>query len=818
MTDAYEKLGAFYLGKSYDLASEQRSDDLLLFDSKDLTTHGVCFGMTGSGKTGLCICLLEEALIDNIPVIAIDPKGDLGDMLLNFPDLRAEDFRPWVQDSEARRKGLTPEAFAAKQAELWRNGLASWDQPPERIRKLRDAADMVIYTPGSEAGLPVSMLKSFAAPSEELRRDREQMRDRVQAAAGSLLGMLGLNADPVQSRDHILLSLLLDKAWQAGKDLSLAELIQQIQSPPVERVGVFDLESFYPSKERFGLAMALNNLLASPGFEAWMHGEPLDLDRMLYTPQGKPRLTIFSIAHLGDAERMFFVSTLLGETLSWMRRQQGTSALRALLYMDEIYGYLPPTANPPSKQPLMTLMKQARAFGLGVLLSTQNPKDLDYKALSNAGTWFIGRLQTDRDRDRVLDGLEGAAAGSGAPFDRAAMERSISGLNERVFVLYNVHEDAPVSFQTRWALSYLSGPLTRAQIETLMAPRKAALSDGEPAPAARAATSTAAAAAAPAAAQRPSLPPDVPQYFAPVRTIGPATARLGYEPHLYGAARLNYADAKLGVNETRDFAALTALTDGPDAADWQDAEASDLASSALESAPADQPNVDFGALPSQAARAKSYATWSKRFAAWVYSSQELTLFRSPSLGETSRPGESEAVFRNRLALSGREERDRQVAAIREKYASKIARIQERIRRAEQTVEKEKEQASSQTMQSVLSIGSSILGAVFGRKILSATNAGKVGTAARSFGRIGKERSDVNRAEENLEALLAERSSLEAEIEEAVASCKNAIDPLGESLEPVAIRLKKTAIDVRLLALVWLPVWQGPAGERSPAWK
>ena len=365
MTDEYEKLGAFYLGKGYDLASSQRQDELMLLDSKDLTTHGVCFGMTGSGKTGLCICLLEEALIDNIPVIAIDPKGDLGNLLLSFPELRGEDFRPWVQESEARRKGLTPEAFAERQAALWRDGLASWGQPPERIRKLRDAADMVIYTPGSEAGLPVSMLKSFAAPSEELRRDREQMRDRVQAAAGSLLGMLGINADPVQSREHILLSLLLDKAWQAGKDLSLPELIQQIQTPPVERVGVFDLESFFPAKDRFGLAMALNNLLASPGFEAWMHGDPLDLDRMLYTEHGKARLSIFSIAHLGDAERMFFVSSLLGEVLSWMRRQPGTTSLRALLYMDEIYGYLPPTANPPSKQPLMTLMKQARASAGG---------------------------------------------------------------------------------------------------------------------------------------------------------------------------------------------------------------------------------------------------------------------------------------------------------------------------------------------------------------------------------------------------------------------------------------------------------------------
>jgi len=811
MTDAYEKLGAFYLGKNYDLDAQQLRDELLLLDSKDLTTHGVCFGMTGSGKTGLCICLLEEALIDGIPVIAIDPKGDLTNLLLNFPELQPEDFRPWIQESAARQKGLTPDEYAAQQAQLWTKGLAQWGQSGERIRKLRDAADMAIYTPGSEAGLPVSMLKSFAAPSEELRHDREQMRERVQSAAGSLLGMLGIDADPVQSRENILLSLILDKAWQAGNDLSLPELIQQIQSPPVERVGVFDLESFYPSKERFGLAMALNNLLAAPGFEAWMHGEPLDIDRMLYTDQGKPRLAIFSIAHLGDAERMFFVSSLLGEMLSWMRRQSGTTSLRALLYMDEIYGYLPPTANPPSKQPLMTMMKQARAFGVGVLLATQNPKDLDYKALSNAGAWFIGRLQTDRDRDRVLDGLEGAAAGSGTPFDRKDMELKISGLGKRVFMLYNVHEDAPATFQTRWALSYLSGPLTRNQIERLMADRKNK-------PAAIAAGAPSAPAAAPTSVAHPSLPPDVPQYFAPVRTMGSADAALVYEPYLYGAARLHYSDARRGISEMRDMAAVTPLHDGPDPADWMESETTQLTAADLESAPAEQPNLRFAELPPQAAQARNYAKWSKRFAGWIYAETTLTLYKSPSLGQISEPSETEKDFRIRLERLAREERDLQVEKLREKFAPKLARIQEQIRRAQQTLEREEEQSKGQTLQSVITIGSSMLGALFGRKILSATNARKAGTAARSVSRIGKERSDVQRAEETLEARKADLAALEAELESSIEESRSAVDPLNEVFEEVSIRPKKSSIDVRLLALVWLPVWQRPAGERSAAWQ
>ncbi len=817
MTDAYEKLGAFYLGKNYDLDAEQMRDELLLLDSKDLTTHGVCFGMTGSGKTGLCVCLLEEALIDGIPVIAIDPKGDLTNLLLNFPDLEPENFRPWIQESAARQKGLTPDEYAASQAELWKKGLGQWGQSGERIRKLSDAADMAIYTPGSEAGLPVSMLKSFAAPSEELRNDREQMRERVQSAAGSLLGMLGIDADPVQSRENILLSLILDKAWQEGKDLSLPELIQQIQNPPVERVGVFDLESFYPSKERFGLAMSLNNLLAAPGFEAWMHGEPLDIDRMLYTDEGKPRLAIFSIAHLGDAERMFFVSSLLGEMLSWMRRQSGTTSLRAMLYMDEIFGYLPPTANPPSKQPLMTMMKQARAFGVGVLLATQNPKDLDYKALSNAGAWFIGRLQTDRDRDRVLDGLEGAAAGSGTPFDRKDMELKISGLGKRVFMLYNVHEDAPATFHTRWALSYLTGPLTRNQIERLMADRKTEAAQIAAPKAATASTAAAVAAAPEPASARPSLPPDIPQYFAPVRTLGPADAVLEYEPHLYGAARVHYSDARRKISEMRDLAAVTPLHDGPDPADWMDAERTKLTADDLQSSPADQPKLLFGELPSQAAQAKNYSKWSKRFASWIYAETRLSLYKSPSLGEISEPSETEKDFRIRLERLAREERDLQVEKLRDKFAPKLARIQERIRRAEQTLEKEEEQSKGQTLQTVISIGSTMLGALFGRKVLSATNARKVGTAARSVSRIGKERSDVERAEENLEARKAELVALEAELEESIEESRNAVDPLNEVFEEISIRPKKASIDVRLMALVWLPVWQRPSGERSAAW-
>ena len=472
-TEDFEKLGVFYLGRPYDMATKQSKPGWLLYDSKDLVTHAVCVGMTGSGKTGLCIGLLEEAAIDGIPAIIIDPKGDLANLMLTFPQLRGEDFAPWVNEDDARKKGLSPADYATQQAEMWKNGLGDWGQSGERVQKLRDAADVVVYTPGSNAGIPVSILKSFAAPSQEILDDAEMLRERISTTVTSLLGLVGVEADPIKSREHILLSTILDHTWRAGRDLDLATLIQQIQTPPVAKIGVLSLDSFYPSKERFALAMQLNNLLAAPGFSAWLEGDALDVGQMLHSPGGKPRLAIFSIAHLNDAERMFFVTLLLSQTLGWVRAQSGTTSLRAILYMDEIFGYFPPVANPPSKQPLLTLLKQARAFGLGVVLATQNPVDLDYKGLANTGTWFIGRLQTERDKARVLEGLEGASASSGKKFDKQGMEQLLAGLGNRVFLVNNVHEDAPEVFQTRWTLSYLRGPMTRTQIKTLMDPLKA---------------------------------------------------------------------------------------------------------------------------------------------------------------------------------------------------------------------------------------------------------------------------------------------------------------------------------------------------------
>ena len=804
-TDVYEKLGSFYLGRPYDHESGETQPIPLLYDSKDLVTHAVCVGMTGSGKTGLCIGLLEEAAIDGIPALVIDPKGDLGNLLLTFPELRGEDFRPWIDEGEARRQGLEPDEYARTQADLWRRGLADWDQDPERIRRLREAADFAIYTPGSDTGLPVSILSSFAAPPPEVMDDRDALGERVSTTSTSLLGLLGIDADPIRSREHILLSNLLDATWREGRDLDLAGLIQGIQEPPFEQVGVMPLESFYPGKERFELAMAVNNLLAAPSFQSWLTGEPLDVDRMLYTAAGKPRVAIFTISHLSDAERMFFVSLLLNQTLGWMRGRAGTSSLRAILYMDEIFGYLPPVKNPPSKQPILTMLKQARAFGLGLVLATQNPVDLDYKALSNIGTWFLGRLQTERDKERVLAGLEGARSEG---FSRREIERLLAGLDKRVFLLHNVHEDEPVLFRTRWVLSYLRGPLTRRQIQRLMAERPPAESAAE-APAKPGPRQLAAAEPIEGASRRPLLPPAVPQRFLPFRGRPDGVV---YRPHVVGAAKVHFVDSRKGLAAEEELVLLAPLADGPSPVDWYEAAEVDLDLGDLESEPAGD-GASYGELPEAAGEAKSYKAWEKALDDALYHTRRHPLWRSPTFELISRPGESERDFRIRLADAAREERDREVEELREKYAKKAATIEERIRRAEQKVEKERQQAGQRKLETVISVGTTLLGAFFGRRRLTTG----LRTATRGVGRSFKESQDVDRAREDLAARQRDLAELERELEQEIEELSDRFRQEAEELETFELKPRRTDVDVQLVALAWVPYRRGEDGTLEAVW-
>ncbi len=778
----YEKLGSFYLGREVDPANGSDRPDLLLYDSRDLTTHAVCVGMTGSGKTGLCLSLLEEAAIDGIPTLAIDPKGDIGNLMLTFPQLRAEDFAPWVDPGEAARKGMPTDAHAAATADTWRKGLAEWGQDGERIQRFRDAADVAIYTPGSTAGRPLSVLRSFTAPDEALRADAGALRERIGSTVAGLLSLVGIEADPLRSREHILLSTLLDQAWSAGRDLDLAALIQGIQKPGFDKVGVFDLETFYPAKDRLQLAMSLNNLIASPSFAAWMQGEPLDVQRLLFTDTGKPRIAVISIAHLSDAERMFVVTLLLGEVVAWMRRQSGTSSLRALVYMDEIFGYFPPTAMPPSKLPLLTLMKQARAFGLGVVLATQNPVDLDYKGLANAGTWFIGRLQTERDKARVIDGL--LSAGDG--LSKSELEALLANLTGRVFLMRNAHDDEPVLFRTRWALSYLRGPLTLPEIAKL-SPAASSL----PPPQMR---GRAGVGAPSEVSTKPVVPAGIDEFYL-TRTTGTR-----YVPHLLGQVRLHFVNAPAGIDawETRSYLVPVEDDSGPQ---WsQAATGGDLKDQLQKSAP---PAATYAEIAAPLLRADSFKSWRKQLESHVHESASLDVFRSTAVGATSAAGMSEADFRARIALNLREKRDATVEALRRKYAPRLTTLQDQIRRAEDRVARESSQLSQQKVSTAINIGTSILGAFLGRKKISVGNVGRVGTAARSAGRIGRESEDVTRAQESLEVLKQRYADLENEFEQETSRLQGEFDPAVAAVDRVQIKPRKSDIDVNVLALVWV---------------
>ena len=727
--------------------------------------------MTGSGKTGLCLALLEEAAMDGVPAIIIDPKGDLGNLLLTFPDLQAQNFRPWIVEDDAVRKGVTPDEWAAQQAKLWTDGLASWGQNGARIRAMKEKADFAIYTPGSTAGLPVNLVDAFHAPADQ--PDDEEMAERVQTAVAGLLGLLGIPADPQKSREGAFLGAIFTHEWKAGHDLDLGEIITKIQQPPFEKIGVLDIEAFYPAKERFAMVLALNTLLASPGFAAWNAGEQLDIAKFLRTEDGRPRHAIFSIAHLDDAQRMFFVSLLLNEVVSWMRRQSGTTSLRAIVYMDEIFGYLPPVANPPSKLPMLTLLKQARAFGVGVVLATQNPVDLDYKALANTGTWFIGRLQTERDKARVIEGL----LGSSSKLSKPELEKLLAGLGSRKFLLNNVHDDAPVVFESRWVMSYLRGPLARDQIKILMAGRQG-VSAATPAPAS-------------AGGSLPALPPGIKQFFLP----SDGTLR----PKLVGVAKVRFSDSKSGVEETRGIVLAAEIPVALGGVDWTAAESLDAdPGDFVTSAPAD---AAFAALPAPAAVVKNYPAWEKDFMRWVADNQRCELLKCPALALNSKPGESRADFATRAAMAQREFRDEKVAGLRAKFSPKLAAIEARITRAQATVQKQKDQARSANMQTAISVGTTILGALFGRKAFSASTISKAGTAARGASRAMREGADVAHAEESVETLNAERARLEGDFSAESASL---IASLEEPvIESVALKPSRGGITVELFGLGWV---------------
>jgi hypothetical protein len=804
----FEKLGAFYLGKRIDSNSGERLDELVLYDSKDLTTHAAIIGMTGSGKTGLGIGLIEEAAMDRIPVIAVDPKGDLGNLLLTFPQFKGEQFEPWVDGHAATEAGQSKREYAAAQAAMWKKGLAGDGQTPARLRQLKAACDFVIYTPGSLTGTPIAVLGDLTPPAPEVRDDADVYNDLIEGSVTSILTLLGIDGDPVMSKEHILVSNILRHCWDNDQSIDLAGLIAAIQAPAFRKIGVIDIDTFFPPKERFKLAMQINNLLAAPGFAAWLEGSPLNIDKLFFTDTGQPRVAILSIAHLDDRERMFFVTMLLNALLAWMRRQTGSSALRAMLYIDELFGYMPPVANPPSKKALLTLLKQARAFGLGLVLSTQNPVDLDYKGMSNMGTWFIGRLQTQRDKKRLLDGLNSASGAS--DIEPKKLSALISDLGKRSFLLHNVHEQGPVLFSTRWVMSYLAGPLSRTQIRKLIAKKYTAAGTGVSAPANHKVTQTKEVKTTAKALRdkAPVFEPGVRKCWLGADRMLRVGESLVYEPALYAELTTTYTNARARIDETENFSLLLTVDESDDQPYWD--EADELVVSTVKRLKKAAAGATYLTCPSPLCSAANHKAWENKLKGWIRTDRPLQLLKSASMKNISRAGESERDFRIRLQQLANEQRDIAAGKLRDRYAQKVARLEDRLLSAEQALDREAEQASGSKLDAALSVGTAILGSLLGRKRISATSVSRVGTAARRTGNMRKQLGDVKRAEARINKIVQDIEDLKVRCDKEVAALADAYDAQHDQLEEVLVRARSTNIRINWFGIGWRPVFSESA--------
>jgi len=807
-----EKLASFYLGKEYDVRKHKLLSKRVMYDARDLTTHAICLGMTGSGKTGLCVDLLEEAALDSVPAIVIDPKGDLTNLMLTFPELRPSDFEPWVNIDDARRKGLSVEQYAVQIAQKWAEGLAKWDQSPERIRRLKSAAEFLIFTPGSDAGLPVNIMQTLKAPALSWEDEEEALREKVQATVSALLGLVGIEADPVKSREHILLANLFEHAWRAGEDLDLAKLILRIQDPPLRKLGVFDVNTFFPKKKRFALAMALNNIIAAPTFADWMEGQPLDIDGILYNSSSKPRVSIFYLAHLSDSERMFFVTLLLEQIQAWMRKQSGTTSLRCIVYFDELFGYFPPyPANPPSKLPLLRLLKQARAYGVGLVLTTQNPVDLDYKGLTNAGTWFIGKLQTDRDKMRVLEGLESVNAAVGTALNRSYFDRLISSLDQRVFILHNVHEENPVVFMTRWAMSYLRGPLTKRQVRILMAPYKKGAAQAETGPVESVPPVHVEQGFSPAPTR---LDPDIQQYFllpnVPLERalheqekrqgtlVNPKSKQMIYQPTILAWATVHFEDARRGIAHDEEYSCLLPVPDDLAWINWAKGYLVLNKDDLLIEPPSDALYAD---IPPSLGNAKKLRTLKKDFVKFLYRKMRLTLYYNKALRLYSTIGESEGRFVQRCQEQAAVWRKTQEDKIRAKFESRLARLEDRLQREERELYEDKIEYEGRKREEKLTFGESVFSWLTGHR------------RTRVFSEISRRRrlaaqakADVEESEQVIRELKQKIEDLRQEWDEALRELDDRVKQMSRQVQEVQIRPKKTNIDVTVFGIGWVPFW------------
>ena len=820
----------FYLGRTLENPQAEPRDEALYYDPPDLTTHAIVTGMTGSGKTGLCVTLLEEAALQGIPALIIDPKGDLTNLLLHFPDLAPQDFEPWLDPETARRSGKSVAETASETAKMWKDGLEKWDIDSSRLRALKNAAQFAVYTPGSDAGIPISVLSSLAVPDMDWKSNREILREKISSTVTALLGLIGEDdLDPLRSREHILLSHIFENAWSKGKSLDLTELILQTQNPPFDKLGALPVDSFFPAKARTALVMQLNAILAAPSFETWREGQALDIPDLLYTPEGKPRHSVFYLAHLSETERMFFVTLLFSAVETWMRTQSGATSLRALLYMDEIYGYLPPQKNPPSKPPLLRMLKQARAFGVGLMLATQNPVDVDYKALSNAGTWFIGKLQTEQDKARLLDGLGSAAGG----LNRRAYDKLISSLGKRSFILHNVHEKQPALFRTRWAMNYLAGPMTRAQIPALNGLVNAQWLEPEDAqemPSKLEDTGESLASYQPVSVKktprrperkrvkhphdgssetRPAIPSSFSEHFLPFnlslaeafdaanRPLSVDAEQVGivYRPSLLASATVRFLNRKHGVDSEISRSRLVANPDPRGVVRWDDF--GSVQSDLLTRMPA--PQSRFVGLEPPLSTAKLMNALKRDFKDWLYRSTTLKARANVKLKIYAGPEISKSEFMRLCADAAREKRDTEIDKISDGYERKLDTLENRLKREERELRQDEDELSDRKMEEMGTHAENVLSMFSKRRRRMTTSLTKRRLTQQA-------KADV---EESIEAI----DDYERQIRDLEAEFKEKLDEIGDrwggvvnEISEVSLKPTKTNIFVDDFGVAWMPYY------------
>lgn len=829
----------FYLGRAYDPINKTTTSESVFYDPADLTTHAVVTGMTGSGKTGLCITLLEEAALAGIPAIIIDPKGDLTNLLLHFPDLAPQDFQPWIDPEMARRAGKTLEQLSVDASTSWREGLQEWDISADQILALKNAAQFAIYTPGSDSGIPVSVLSSLAAPALAWQDNRETLREKISSTVTALLGLVGYeDIDPLRSREHILLANIFENAWSQGKDIELSELILQTQTPPFDKLGAFPVDTFFPAKDRMELAMVLNNILAAPAFETWREGQSLDIKSLLFTEGGRPRHSIFYLAHLSDAERMFFVTLLLSAVESWMRMQSGATSLRALLYMDEIYGYLPPQRNPPSKQPLLRMLKSARAFGLGLLLATQNPVDVDYKALSNAGTWLIGKLQTEQDKNRLLDGLESAAGG----FPRAVFDKLISSLGKRVFVLHNVHAKQPELFQTRWAMNFLAGPLTRNQIPALnklagatitdpvmaisdtqphkpisvTAPTASSIADLDPATVM--ATAPLPRAALPkspvdGSITKPPIPAWIKEYFLPQNySLPEAFSAAGqtmpaevmmdgvvYRPALLASARVRILDRKLGVDSEIARTALVTSLEKRSSVRWDENLYMGPSLDNVDTAPV--PSARFSTIDAPLNDTKLMTSLQKDFADWVHRSSSVKARANQALKVYAGPDVSQAEFMKACADAARDARDAEIAKKTATLDRQLRTLEDKMAREERELREDEADLTHRKVEEAGTHLENLTGLFGGRRKSS-----RLSSSLTKRRMTERAKAEVEESLDAMDEIKRQIAEAEKRREEVIAEINNRWGQSVGNVSEVTVAPKKSDVFVSLFGVAWLPYY------------